>query len=107
MASISSDTPTFLLAEPVSTGTMEPLRTGILRGSIVPVLTGSASKNVGVSLLMDAIRDYVPSPRDLAVAVQDGEPLQADTKGPLAALVFKTTADPYVGRLTYFRVYSG
>ncbi len=83
------------------------LRTGVCRGSLIPVLTGSATKNVAVTLLMDALCSYLPSPADMAVAVQDGEPIQADAKGPLAALVFKTTADPYVGRLTYFRVYSG
>ena len=83
------------------------LKTGVMRGSLIPVFTGSATKNVAVTLLMDAICSYVPSPADMPVAVQDGEPLQADAKGPLAALVFKTTADPYVGRLTYFRVYSG
>ena len=83
------------------------LRAGVSRGSLVPVLTGSATKNVAVTLLMDALCSYLPSPADMAVAVQDGESLQADAKGPLAALVFKTTADPYVGRLTYFRVYSG
>ncbi|MGQ9572869.1 MAG: elongation factor G [Dehalococcoidia bacterium] len=83
------------------------LRTGVIGGSLVPVLAGSASKNVGVTLLMDALCNYLPSPADIAVAVQDGEPLRADAKGPLAALVFKTTADPYVGRLTYFRVYCG
>jgi elongation factor G len=83
------------------------LRTGVSRGSLVPVLTGSGTKNVAVTPLMDALCSYLPSPADMAVAVQDGESLQADAKGPLAALVFKTTADPYVGRLTYFRVYSG
>lgn len=83
------------------------LRTGVSRGSLVPVLTGSATKNVAVTLLVDALCSYLPSPADMEVAVQDGESLQADVKGPLAALVFKTTADPYVGRLTYFRVCSG
>jgi elongation factor G len=83
------------------------LRMGVIRGSLIPVLTGSATKNIAVTLLMDALCRCLPSPADMAVAVQDGEPLQADAKGPLAALVFKTTADPYVGRLTYFRVYSG
>lgn len=83
------------------------LRAGVGRGSLVPVLTGSATKNVAVTLLMDALCSYLPSPADMAVVVQDGESIQADAKGPLAALVFKTTADPYVGRLTYFRVYSG
>jgi elongation factor G len=83
------------------------LRAGVAAGSIVPVLTGSAAKNVAVSLLMDALSRYLPSPKDLPVEVQNGEPLAADPKGPLATLVFKTSADPYVGRLTYFRVYSG
>ena len=83
------------------------LRAGVIRGSLVPVLTGSATKNVAVTLLMDALCSYLPSPADMTVAVHDGESIQADAKGPLATLVFKTTADPYVGRLTYFRVYSG
>jgi elongation factor G len=83
------------------------LRTGVGRGSLVPVLAGSATKNVAVTLLMNAMCSYLPSPADVAVAVKDGESLEADAKGPLVALVFKTTADPYVGRLTYFRVYSG
>jgi elongation factor G len=83
------------------------LRAGIAGGSIVPVLTGSATKNVAVPLLMDAISRYLPSPKDLPVEVQKGDPLAADPQAPLAVLVFKTSADPYVGRLTYFRVYSG
>jgi elongation factor G len=83
------------------------LRTGVGRGSLVPVLAGSATKNVAVTLLMNAMSSYLPSPADVAVAVNDGESLEADAKGSLVALVFKTTADPYVGRLTYFRVYSG
>ena len=83
------------------------LRAGVAGGSIVPVLTGSATKNVAVPLLMDAMSRYLPSPKDLPVEMQNGEPLAADPKGPLAVLIFKTSADPYVGRLTYFRVYSG
>jgi elongation factor G len=83
------------------------LRAGVAGGTIVPVLTGSATKNVAVPLLMDAVSRYLPSPKDLPVEVQKGDPLAADPQGPLAVLVFKTSADPYVGRLTYFRVYSG
>jgi elongation factor G len=83
------------------------LRAGVAGGGIVPVLTGSAIKNVAVPLLLDAVSRYLPSPKDLPVEVQKGEPLVADPQGPLAALVFKTSADPYVGRLTYFRVCSG
>jgi elongation factor G len=82
------------------------LRAGIMGGSIVPVLTGSAGKMVGMQALMDAIARVFPSPADVAVKT-DGETLKAEASGPLAALVFKTTADPYVGRLTYFRVVSG
>jgi elongation factor G len=82
------------------------LRAGIIGGSIVPVLTGSAGKTIGMQALMEAIGSIFPSPADTAVKT-DGETLKAEASGPLAALVFKTTADPYVGRLTYFRVLSG
>ena len=82
------------------------LRAGIIAGSIVPVLTGSATKMMGLQALMEAIGGVFPSPTDLPVKT-NGETLKADPSGPLAALVFKTTADPYVGRLTYFRVLSG
>ena len=83
------------------------LRAGVAGGSIVPVLTGSATKNVAVPLLMDALSRYLPSPKDLPAEMENGDSLAADPQGPLAALIFKTSADPYVGRLTYFRVYSG
>ncbi len=89
------------------------LRQGIASRSLLPVLTGSATKNVGVSLFLDALVDYAPSPLDTgeieAKNASSGaeEQLAADASGPLAALVFKTTADPYVGKLTYLRVYSG
>ncbi len=82
------------------------LRTAVIRGSIVPVLAGSALQNVGTSLLLDAICDYLPSPKEQKVAVFGGT-IEPSEEGPLGALVFKTTADPYVGKLTYFRVYTG
>jgi len=82
------------------------LRKAILKGSIVPVLAGSALQNVGMESLLDAIHDYLPSPKDGKVAL-DGGPVEPSEDAPLAALVFKTTADPYVGKLTYFRVYNG
>jgi elongation factor G len=82
------------------------LRAGIIAGSIVPVLTGSATKMIGPQALMEVIGSVFPSPGDLPVKT-NGERLKADASGPLTALVFKTTADPYVGRLTYFRVLSG
>jgi elongation factor G len=79
------------------------LEEGTRRGLIVPVLAGSALQNVGVRHLLDALVSYLPSPKDAPLE----EGLSPDPKGPLAALVFKTSADPYVGKLTYFRVYSG
>ncbi|MFH1651780.1 MAG: elongation factor G [Chloroflexota bacterium] len=75
----------------------------ITGGSLVPIMVGSALQNVGMGLLLDAMVAYLPSPAVSAA----GSDLKPDPAGPLAALVFKTSADPYVGRLTYFRVYSG
>jgi elongation factor G len=89
------------------------LRAGIAAGSVVPVLAGAASKGIGTSLILDAIAQYLPSPQDVGEAVAKNanndqeESLKADPAGPLAALVFRTTADPYVGKLTYLRVCSG
>jgi len=87
------------------------LAVAVASGKVVPVLCGSATQNIGVRLLQDAIVRYLPSPaaREVkATQVRDGseEVLKAAPTGPLAALVFKTMADPYVGKLTYFRVYS-
>ena len=87
------------------------MRQGVVTGKIVPVLAGSALQNVGVDLLLDAVINYLPSPkeRDVLVLGDSNEPesLEASQDAPLAALVFKTLADPYVGKLTYFRVYRG
>jgi len=83
------------------------LRQAVIAGSIVPILTGSALQNVAVNRLMDAICDYLPVPAEQKVAVSDGSSVDPSETSPLAALVFKTTADPYVGKLTYFRVYNG
>jgi elongation factor G len=89
------------------------LRTGIASGAVVPVLVAAAAKNIGTSLLLDTIASYFPSPKDRppvkAKNASNGqeEEVTADPAGPLAALVFKTTADPYVGKLTYLRIYSG
>ncbi len=87
------------------------LRQSVLSGKVVPILVGSALKNIGVGMLLDAVNSYLPSPgeRDFAVIGSSGkeEITKPDKDSPLAALVFKTTADPYVGKLTYFRVYSG
>jgi elongation factor G len=87
------------------------LRKGTIAGTIVPVLCGSAFKNKGVQLMLDAVVDYLPAPTEVP-AIQgtllNGETVErhADDNEPLAALAFKIMADPY-GRLTFVRVYSG
>ncbi|MFQ5856182.1 MAG: elongation factor G [Anaerolineae bacterium] len=86
---------------------------GVALGSVVPVLFGSATRNHGVRRLMDALIEYLPSPKDAAPyqatnpATGVDEMLQSDPSGSLAAFVFKTVADPYVGKLTLYRVFSG
>ncbi len=94
--------------------TSEELRNGLKKavasGSVFPIMAGSALQNVGIDELLDAMVDYLPSPAEReVVAMTDAkeEKIEPKADGPLAALVFKTTADPYVGKLTYFRVYSG
>jgi elongation factor G len=89
------------------------VRAGTLADEITPVLLGSAFKNKGVQLLLDAVVDYLPSPLDVP-AVHGTDPKSggdeerpADPKAPFSALAFKVMTDPYVGKLTYFRVYSG
>jgi elongation factor G len=89
------------------------LRAGTLANEIVPVLNGSAFKNKGVQPLLDAIVAYLPSPIDLppvtGISVKGHEEVErkpADDE-PFAALAFKIMSDPHVGKLTYFRVYSG
>ena len=89
------------------------LRYGTLEGLCVPVLTGSAFKNKGVQPLLDAVVDYLPSPLDLppveAVDPRSGDIVErlASDSEPFTALAFKIMTDPHVGKLTYFRVYSG
>lgn len=87
------------------------LRKGTIDGTIMPVLCGSAFKNKGVQLLLDAVVDYLPAPGDVPAiqgTLPDGTVAErpADDKAPLSALAFKIMADPY-GRLTFLRVYSG
>ncbi len=85
---------------------VKALRKAVLDGKIVPILTGSALQNIGASRLMDAICAYLPVAKEGKVSTASGLAEPSET-APLAALVFKTTADPYVGKLTYFRVYNG
>jgi elongation factor G len=81
------------------------LAAGITSGDLVPVFATSATKTIGVSHFLDAVVEFFPSPAD--AQEREGIDLPADAAGPLAAQVFKTTADPYVGKLTYLRVLSG
>jgi elongation factor G len=79
---------------------------GIDSGKVVPVLVGSAMSGIGVANLLDHIVGELPSPVDMPKQL-DGKPLTPDPAGPLAAFVFKTTADPFVGKINYVRVLSG
>jgi elongation factor G len=84
------------------------LKQAVSDGTIVPILTGSALLDIGIEKLMDAISNYMPSPAQRKIAVAEDSPTRAEDLGEaFAALVFKTSADPYVGKLTLFRVYSG
>jgi elongation factor G len=89
------------------------IRQGTLSVKIIPVLCGSSFRNKGVQPMLDAVIDYLPSPLDLppvtGTDAKTGEPVErpADPSKPFAALAFKIISDPYVGKLTYFRVYSG
>ena len=89
------------------------IRRGTLAGEIVPILNGTAFKNKGVQPLLDAVVDFLPSPIDLPPVEgthprsEEPESRDADDKAPFSALAFKIMTDPFVGKLTYFRVYSG
>ncbi|WP_419875513.1 elongation factor G [Candidatus Pristimantibacillus sp. PTI5] len=88
------------------------LRKGVCEVKIFPVIVGSSYRNKGVQLMLDAVVDYLPSPLDVPAIKgttedgEEGERPSSDTE-PFAALAFKIMTDPYVGRLTFFRVYSG
>jgi len=90
------------------------LRKAVIDFRIVPVLCGSALKNKGIQFVLDAVNDYLPSPLDVppvkATLPSDHNVIverKADDKEPFAALAFKIAADPFVGKLAFFRVYSG
>jgi len=88
------------------------LRKGVCEGKIFPVLCGSSYKNKGVQLLLDAVVDYLPAPTDIPDVrghLEDGSEAtrKSSDEEPFAALAFKIMSDPFVGKLTFFRVYSG
>ncbi|MDD5464213.1 MAG: elongation factor G [Candidatus Moranbacteria bacterium] len=89
------------------------LRQGVIDAKIVPVFTGTALRNKGVQLVLDAVVDYLPSPLDVT-SIKGIDPRteleierHADDNEPFSALAFKVATDPFVGQLTFFRVYSG
>ena len=89
------------------------IRKMTISNQMVPVLCGSAYKNKGVQLMLDAVVDYMPSPLDIPAikgivpGTEEEEERHSDDKAPFSALAFKIMADPYVGKLAFFRVYSG
>jgi len=89
------------------------LRAGTIAARVIPVLCGTSFRNKGVQPLLDAVVDYLPSPLDIPPVggknpkSAAGEERAADPAGPFCALAFKIVTDPFVGKLTYFRVYSG
>jgi elongation factor G len=98
---------------PTTADIRRALRVGTLNGHCVPILNGTAFKNKGVQPMLDAVVDFLPSPLDLP-PTQGTKPgkdevveRRADDSEPFAALAFKIMTDPYVGKLTYLRVYSG
>ena len=104
----------YLYGEEISPAELQQgLRTATLRGDLVPVLCGAALRNKGVQPVLDAVVDYLPSPVDVPPMVginpKTGTEWRcyADESRPFAALAFKVVSDPFVGRLVYFRVYSG
>ncbi|MFH1868273.1 MAG: elongation factor G [Candidatus Omnitrophota bacterium] len=89
------------------------IRRGVLELKFTPVFCGSSLKNKGIQLLLDAVCDYLPSPQDVT-AIEGVDPRdqsiqkrRSEDNAPFSALAFKIVSDPYVGKLTYFRVYSG
>jgi elongation factor G len=104
----------YLEGQTISTEALKAaLRRATLGGQLVPVMCGSSLRNKGVQPLLDGVVDYLPSPADIPPIkginpyTRHEETRTADDDGPFTALVFKIVSDPYMGRLAYFRVYSG
>ena len=89
------------------------LRTGVCNVAIIPVMCGTAYRNKGVQMLLDAVVDYMPAPTDVPAIkginpdTEEDDERPSTDEAPFSALAFKIMTDPYVGRLTFFRVYSG
>ena len=84
------------------------VRSAVWRGELVPILASSAAQNLGVDEFTQMVLDFLPSPVDgVGPQMANDATIEADADAPLAALVFKTTADPFVGKLSVFRVYQG
>jgi elongation factor G len=96
-----------LTAEEIQQG----LKAAMLNGTAVPILVASSTQVLGIRTLLNAVTSYAPSPAERGPVTAEGpageEEIEPNELAPLAALVFKTAADPYVGKLTYFRVYGG
>ena len=100
----------YLEGEPLTDDEIvKALRIGTQSGDVIPVLCGSASQNIGIDLLLDHLVGCAPSPvgREVPGTLKDEEVTVSSSDNALCALVFKTMADPYVGKLTLFRVFSG
>jgi len=104
----------YLEGEELTEGELKAaIRTGTIKGDIIPVLAGSAFKNKGVQELLNAVVDYLPSPMDVpdvkgkSPRTDNEETRKSNSDEPFSALAFKIMTDPYVGRLTYLRIYSG
>ncbi len=104
----------FLNGEEISEEELKvALRKAVIAVKLVPVFTGTALRNKGVQLVLDAVVDYLPSPVDIPAVMgtnpKNNEEVErkADDSEPFAALAFKVATDPFVGQLTFFRVYSG
>ena len=104
----------YFSGEPLSTEEVKAgLRTSVLSGDVYPVFVGSATKNIGVSTMLDMVIDYLPAPDDLkpveVTDVNTKQRVKRETKDsePLAAFVFKTIVDPFVGTINLFKIYSG
>jgi len=116
VAEIDDDLATkYLEGEEITAAEMSAgVKRGLMDGTLIPILAGSPLKEAGVSELMDFVSEYLPSPAESPPAESrapgsddwSGE-LACDDSAPVAALVFKTSADPFVGKISYFRVYGG